>query len=96
MSNTCPDRHHLTEVTSGLIKLKPLASLKAHVPSLDGEGCFAIEFKQGMTIEDALGMTGIPKVNVKFSVLVDNRRRKKDDVLQDGDVVTIMPLLAGG
>lgn len=79
-----------------LIRLKPLASLKAHVPSLDGAGCFAIEYRPGMTVSDALNMTDIPAANVKYSVLVNNVRRKHEDPLQDDDVLTIMPLLAGG
>ena len=79
-----------------MIKLKPLAALKDSVPSLDSDGCFAIEFSPGMTISDALEKTDIPGSEIKFSLLVNNARRKKEDTLRDGDIVVIMPLLAGG
>ena len=79
-----------------MIKLRPLASLKEYAPSLDGDGCFAVEFSPGMTVGDALDMTGINAAGINFSVLVNNIRKRPSDVLQDGDVVTLMPLLAGG
>jgi len=79
-----------------MIKLKPLAHLKDYVPSLDEDGCFAVEFSPGMTIADALDLTEISNANIRYSILVDKSRKSPADVLQDGDVVTVMPLLAGG
>jgi len=79
-----------------LVKLKFLASLKEYAPAPDSAGCFTIEYRPGMTVGDALGKTDISKTSIKFSVLVNNVRKTPEDVLQDGDVVTVMPLLAGG
>jgi len=78
-----------------LIKLKLLAALKQYAPSLD-EGCFAVEYRPGMTIADALGQTNISEANMRYTVLVNNVRKKPGDVLEDGDTVTVMALLVGG
>ena len=79
-----------------MIKLKLMAVLKEYAPTVDSDGCFAVEYKPGMTIADALSKTSISETTVKYSVLVNNRRKSIDDPLEDGDIVMVMPLLAGG
>jgi len=79
-----------------LIKLKLLAALKQYAPSLDEEGCFTVEYRPDITIADALGQTNISEANMRYTVLVNNVRKKPGDVLEDGDTVTVMALLAGG
>jgi len=76
-----------------MVTVKLLAVLKEYAP--DG-GILEIEHKPGMTVADALGMTEIEKTTVKYSIMVDNKRKKTGDTLEDGDTVVVMPLLAGG
>jgi len=75
-----------------MVTVKLLAVLKEYAP----DGVMEIEYVPGMTISDALGRTDIAQTNVKYSVMVDNRRRKTEDTLEDGDKIVVMPLLAGG
>ena len=79
-----------------MVKLKLLAALKQYAPSLDEEGCFAVEHHPGMTVADALGQTNISEANMRYTVLVNNVRKKTEDVLKDGDTVIVMALLVGG
>ena len=76
-----------------MITVKLLAVLKQYAPN---DGYFEMEYTPGMTIADALGETGIEKTDHRYSILVNGRRKNPCDVLDDGDSVTIMPLLAGG
>ena len=76
-----------------MITVKLLAVLKEYAP--DG-GVLEMEYVPGMTIADALERTEIANTKVKYSLMVDNRRRKAEDALEDGDTVVVMPLLAGG
>ena len=76
-----------------MITVKLLAVLKEFAPN---DGCLELPYTQGMSVADALGATEISRANVKYSVMVNNRRSKSGDVLEDGDTVIVMPLLAGG
>jgi len=76
-----------------MVTIKLLAVLKGFAPN---DGCVELEHTPGMTIADALAATNIAEANVKYSVMVGNRRKKAEDALEDGDIVTVMPLLAGG
>ena len=48
-----------------MINLKLLGILKQHAPSSDDDGCFAVEYKSGMTVGDALSRTNISEATVK-------------------------------
>ena len=76
-----------------MITVKLLAVLAQYAP--DG-GRLELEYVPGMTVADALAATDIAEAKVKYSVLVSNARKIPDDILEDGDTVTVMPLLAGG
>jgi molybdopterin converting factor small subunit len=79
-----------------MIKIKMMAALKEYAPSMDGDGCFALEHKPGMSVADALSRTRVAEANVNYSVLVNKVRKNAGDPLEDGDTVIVMPLLAGG
>ena len=79
-----------------MIKLKLLAILKQYAPSLDDDGCFAVEYQPGMTVADALGQTKIADAKIRYTVFVNNERKSVGDVLEDGDTVMVMSLLTGG
>jgi len=76
-----------------MVTVKLLAVLKEFAPD---DGLLELEYITGMTVADALAATDLSKTDVKYSVLVNNTRRKLEDVLDDGDTVMVMPLLAGG
>ena len=76
-----------------MITLKLLALLKEYAPN---DGRLELEHTPGMTVADALKATEIEKVNFNYTILVNSIRKKPDDVLEDGDTVIVMSLLAGG
>ena len=76
-----------------MITVKLLAVLKEYAPN---DGIIELEYSQDMTVADALGATEISKANHRYSTLVNGRKKDPGDVLEDGDTVTVMPLLAGG
>ena len=76
-----------------MITVKLLAVLKQYAPN---DGYMELEYSQDMTVADALAATDISKANNRYSTLVNGRKKEAGDVLEDGDTVTVMPLLAGG
>jgi len=76
-----------------MITVKLLAVLKEFAPN---DGRIELPYEQGMTVADALNATDIESAKVKYSVMVNNKRNKPEDTLEDGDTVIVMPLLAGG
>ena len=76
-----------------MVTVKFLAVLKELAPN---DGCLEVTYTPGMTVGDALAATDVANANVKYSVLVNNMRGKPEDTLEDGDTVTVMPLMAGG
>ena len=76
-----------------MVTVKFLAVLKELAPN---DGCLEITYTPGMTVADALAATDVAGTNVKYSILVNNMRRKPEDSLEDGDIVIVMPLMAGG
>ena len=91
-----------------MVTIKLLAVLKEYAPKdgKDGndgkngnagnDGIVELAFAPGMTVGDALGATGLSGARVKYSVMVNNTRKKPEDPLADGDIIIVMPLLAGG
>jgi len=76
-----------------MVTVKLLAVLKEFAPN---DGHVELDYISGMTVADALAATDVSKTDVKYSILVNNTRRKPGDLLEDGDTVMVMPLLAGG
>ena len=77
-----------------MIKAKFYGVLKAYMPETDDEGYFAVE--EGLTVEELLEKTGASEKKVGMTILVNRVRKQKDYVLKDGDILTVMPLVAGG
>ena len=76
-----------------MVTVKLLAVLKELAPN---EGCIELKYTPGMTVADALAATNVADTDIKFSVLVNNARKKLDYVIADNDIIKVMPLLAGG
>jgi len=79
-----------------MITVKLLAVLKEYAPIGSSDGCVELDHSPGMTVAEALGATDISKATHRFSTLVNGKKKDANDVLEDGDTVTVMPLLAGG
>jgi len=79
-----------------VITVKLLAVLKELAPEGNKDGIVELEHTPGMTVADALAATDIVKTDIKYSVMVNNVRSAKDSALKDGDIIKVMPLLAGG
>ena len=77
-----------------MIKVKFYGVLKAYMPETDDEGFFTAE--EGLTVAEILDNTGASEKKVGMTILVNRVRKQKDYVLKDGDVLTVMPLVAGG
>ena len=79
-----------------MITVKLPAILKEYAPNGSSDGRVELDYEQGMTVADALATTEISKTDHRYSTLVNGRKKEAGDVLDDGDVVTVMPLFAGG
>ena len=78
-----------------MIKIKYYGFLKKFMPETDAEGFWNAE-KTGTSIEELFAQTGIDYKKFRMTILVNSTRKDVSYVLQDGDVLTVMPLVAGG
>ena len=75
----------------GCAKIAPLGLLKRYIE--DRKTLILTE--EGQTVAEVLEVLGIPSVLVAL-VLINGRQELKNYVLQDGDVVKLVPLVGGG
>ena len=61
-------------------------------PDLQG---VTIQVEDGKTVEQFIDTVDICRYVVQF-VLINNEKSPMDQQLKDGDIVTIVPMLAGG
>lgn len=78
-----------------MVKIRYYGILKPNMPSIEEDGFWHLD-QEGLSIEDVLNMTGAGEKEFGMTILVNRRRKERDYVLQDGDVMTVMPLVAGG
>ncbi len=77
------------------IQVNLFANLRRFNPGGPEAGEFPLEVEAGNTLNDLFRELGVPEEEVKI-VFVNNLRRQKDYVLQEGDRVGIFPPVAGG
>lgn len=77
-----------------MVKIKYYGILKPYLPQVEEDGFWHAE-KAGMTIGQVLEETEAAG-KVAAVILVNKVRKDMDYVLQDGDTMTVMPLVAGG
>lgn len=78
-----------------MVKVKYYGFLSKKLPqNFDGEGFTTMQV-EGLTVEALLLQTDVD-VKMRMVVLVNEHREPKSYVLKDGDVITVMPLVAGG
>jgi ThiS family. len=78
-----------------MVKIKFFGILTNKMPKKDEKGYWVIDGK-GKTIKELLDLSLIKEANVKYTVLVNNERKDTDYILEDDDIITVIPLLAGG
>lgn len=77
------------------IQVNLFANLRRFNPGGPEAGEFPLEVEEGSTVNDLFRELGVLEKEVK-NVFVNNLRRQKDYVLQEGDRVGIFPPVAGG
>ena len=78
-----------------MLKIKYYGFLKKFMPEIDEEG-FWNASKAGVSIEQLFTETSVDYKTYRMTILVNGSRKDVDYVLQDGDTLTVMPLVAGG
>lgn len=78
-----------------MLKIKYYGFLKKFMPEIDDEGFWNAN-KAGVTIEELFAETSVDYKKYRMTILVNSSRKDVDYILQEGDVLTVMPLVAGG
>lgn len=78
-----------------MIKIKYYGFLKKFMPEVDDEGFWHADMV-GKTVEELFIETNVDYKNIRMTILVNSYRKDVDYVLKDNDVITVMPLVAGG
>ena len=78
-----------------MLKIKYYGFLKKFMPEVDEEGFWNAD-KAGKSIEELFAETNVDYKQFRMTVLVNSSRKDVSYVLQEGDVLTVMPLVAGG
>ena len=78
-----------------MIKVKFYGIMKPYMPTIEEDGYWHLE-KDGLTVGEIMDMTGASEKDVAVTILVNRVRKNKEFIPQDGDILTVMPLVAGG
>ncbi len=78
-----------------MIKYKFYGIMKPYMSAVGEDGFCQLD-KDGMTVGQLMDETGASEKDVAVTILVNRVRKNREYVLQDGDVLTVMPLVAGG
>lgn len=78
------------------ITIRLLASYRRFLPEgHDAQAGYTHEVPPGAQVSDVLADLPIPPNDV-FTLLVNGRHAKRDQILQPGDVIAIFPAVGGG
>lgn len=78
-----------------MLKIKYYGFLKKFIPEMDEEGFWHVD-RANKTIEELFIETGVDYKNIRMTILVNSSRKDISYVMQENDVITVMPLVAGG
>lgn len=78
-----------------MIRVKFYGIMKSYMPSAEEDGYWHLD-RDGLTVGEIMDMTGAGEKEVAVTILVNRVRKDKSFIPQDGDVLTVMPLVAGG
>lgn len=65
------------------------------MPEISEDGFWYAD-KANISIEDLFIETGVDYKNIRMTILVNSSRKDINYILQEDDVMTVMPLVAGG
>ena len=77
------------------LSLTLYSSLKQYCPPEFSGGKGTIDLKEGSTVSDLIEFLGISPLE-EYTVVLNNRLAKEEDVLADGDQVAFLPPVSGG
>ena len=78
-----------------MVKLKMLGTLATLQTERDSEGYMNISC-DNKTLGELIAKMPMEETGIKYSALLNNRVVSPGTLLKDGDIVMIMPLMAGG
>lgn len=78
-----------------MIRVKFYGILKPYMPEVSEDGYWHLE-EEGLSVGGILEKAGAGDQKVGMTILVNRVRKDKDFVPADGDILTVMPLVAGG
>lgn len=78
-----------------MIKVRFLGPLAPLLPERNEEGFWVISQSE-ISVKDVVAMTAAKDTTFIYSVLVNNQRKTPEYLLKDGDIMLLMPLMAGG
>ncbi len=78
-----------------MVKVKFYGIMKPYMPETEEDGYWHAD-RDGMTVGQIMDETGASEKDVAVTILVNRIRKTQEYVLQDGDTLTVMPLVAGG
>ncbi len=78
-----------------MIKFIFLGPFGSHMPSEDADGYWNTD-AAGKTVAEIMQTTKVAESKMNYSVLVNEVQQSRDYVLQEGDVVSILPLFYAG
>lgn len=78
-----------------MVKIKFFGVLANKMPENDDKGFWVVD-GDGKTIKELLDVSSLKDTNIKYTLFVNNERQNINYVLEDNDVLTVLPLLAGG
>jgi molybdopterin converting factor small subunit len=83
------------EFESMEIEVKLFATLRDYLPKGSDRFSCKVEIEESVRVQDILSRLKIPEEMPKI-ILVNGVHGKKEQILKDGDVLSIFPPVAGG
>lgn len=78
------------------VELKLLATYRRYLPPEGTGNSCVVEVSRGTPVAGLLAQFDVPRRRGSSVVLVNGRDAALDRALEDGDVVTVFPAMAGG
>jgi molybdopterin converting factor small subunit len=78
------------------VTVRLLASYRQYLPEgADARAGYRLEVPEGTTVVRALGRLLVPRDEI-CTYFVNGRHAERDQVLQDGDILSVFPAVGGG
>jgi sulfur carrier protein ThiS len=78
------------------VTVRLLAIYRRGMPAgYDGEAGYPVEVEPGARVGDLLPTLPLPQTDA-YTVLVNGRHAERDQILQEGDVLSVFPAAGGG